>query len=148
MHLSFLSSYKLSRDSLAEWTITAANTWRGWRSFGEQSLRQVRISKEDGGNSAVVSRRAQKKVFVAQAWPTFCDPTDCSPPGSSAHRILQTRILEWVDMPFSRGSSPPRDRTWVSCIAGRFFTMWATQKACSLVNDRGMNEGKWMKGSD
>ena len=47
---------------------------------------------------------------------------DCSPPGSSVHGILQARILEWVAMPFSRGSSQPRDGTWISCIAGRFFT--------------------------
>ena len=54
-----------------------------------------------------------------------CDPMDCSPPGSSVHGILQARILEWVTMPFSRGSSQPKDRTHVfcsSCIAGRFFT--------------------------
>ena len=50
------------------------------------------------------------------------DPTDCSPPGSSIHGILQARILEWVAIPFSRGSSRPRNWTCISCIAGRFFT--------------------------
>ena len=50
-----------------------------------------------------------------QSCPTLCDPTDCSPPGSSVHGILQARILEWVAMPSSRGSSRPRDRTPVSC---------------------------------
>ena len=54
---------------------------------------------------------------------TFCDAVDCSPPGSSDHNILQARILEWVAIPFSRGYSQPRDRTLVSCIAGRFFTV-------------------------
>ena len=54
---------------------------------------------------------------------------DCSMPGSSVQGILQTRILEWVAMPFSRGSSWPRDWTQVSCIAGRFFTIWATREA-------------------
>ena len=54
---------------------------------------------------------------------------DCSPPGSSIHGILQTRILEWVAMPFSRGSSQCRDWTQVSHIAGRFFTMWDTREA-------------------
>ena len=49
-------------------------------------------------------------------------PVDCSPPGSSVHGILQARTLEWVTIPFSRGFSRPRDRTWVSCIVGRFFT--------------------------
>ena len=44
-----------------------------------------------------------------------CNPMDCSPPGSSVHEILQARILEWVAIPFSRGSSQLRDPTWVSC---------------------------------
>ena len=52
---------------------------------------------------------------------------DCSPPGSSVHEIFQARILEWVAISFSRGSSQPRDRTQVSCTAGRFFTDWATR---------------------
>ena len=47
---------------------------------------------------------------------------DCSPPGSSVHGICQTKILEWVAIFFSRGSSLPRDQTQVSCIAGRFFS--------------------------
>ena len=50
----------------------------------------------------------------------------CSPPGSSAHGILQARILEWVAIHFSRGLSQPRDRTRVSSIEDRFFTIWAT----------------------
>ena len=58
---------------------------------------------------------------AAQSCPTLCDPTDCSSPGSSVHGILQARILEWVAIPFSRGSSQPRDQTQASCIAGRFF---------------------------
>ena len=68
-----------------------------------------------------------KKVFggvlVAQSFPTLCNPMDCSPPGSSVHGILQARILEWVAILFSRGSSRRRDRTWVSCIAGGFFAV-------------------------
>ena len=71
----------------------------------------------------------EKKVKVVQLCPTFCDPMDCSPPDSSVHGILQARILECVAMPFSRGSSWPRDQTQVSCIAGRFFTIWATREA-------------------
>ena len=51
-----------------------------------------------------------------------CDLMDCSLPGSSVHGILQSRILEWTAIPFSWGSSGPRDQTRVSCIAGRFFT--------------------------
>ena len=71
-------------------------------------------------------------VLVSQSCPTLCNPMDCSPPGSSVHDILQSRILEWVTIPVSRRSSQPRDRTWVSCIAGRFFTTWATREAPQL----------------
>ena len=62
---------------------------------------------------------------VTQLCPPLCAPMDCSPPASSAHGILQARILKWVAMPSSRGSSRPRDWTWVSwvsCMAGGFFT--------------------------
>ena len=54
------------------------------------------------------SRNAWKKlkVLVTQSWPTLCNPVECSPPGSSVHGILQARILEWVAISFSRGSSP------------------------------------------
>ena len=54
---------------------------------------------------------------------------DCSPPGSSLQGISQARILVWVAISFSRGSSWPRDSTQISCIAGGFFTNWATREA-------------------
>ena len=54
---------------------------------------------------------------------------DCSPPGPSVHGILQARILEWVAMSSSRGSSQIRDQTQVSCMAGGFLTIWATREA-------------------
>ena len=66
---------------------------------------------------------------VTQSCPTFSDPVDCSLPSSSVHGILQARILEWVAISFSRGSSWPRDRTWVSHIGGRCFNLWATSEA-------------------
>ena len=69
------------------------------------------------------------KVLVAQLYPTLCNPMDCSPLGSSAHGILQARIMERVAIPFSRESSQPRGWTWVSCIASRFFIIWATREA-------------------
>ena len=72
------------------------------------------------------------KVLVAQSCPTLCDPMDCSPPSSSVHGILQARILEWVAIPFSKGSSWPRIRTWVSCIASRFFIIWATRDSSNV----------------
>ena len=65
----------------------------------------------------------QVKVLVTQSCLIVCDPMDCSLPDSSVHGILQARILERIAILFSRGSSQPRDRTQVSCIAGRFFTI-------------------------
>ena len=69
------------------------------------------------------------KVLVAQSCPTLYNTMDVSPPDSSVYGILQARILEWTAISFSRGSSWPRDQTWVSCTAGRFFTIWATKEA-------------------
>ena len=63
-------------------------------------------------------------VLLTQLCPTLCNPMDCSPPGSSVHGML-----EWVAAPFSKGSPRPRDQIHVSCIAGRFFTIWATKDA-------------------
>ena len=69
------------------------------------------------------------RCSVTQSSLTLCNPMDCSLPGSSVHRILQARILERVAIPFSRGSFQPKDRTWVSCVADRFFAVWATREA-------------------
>ena len=76
-------------------------------------------------------------VKSLQSCLTLYDPMDHSPPGSSVHRILQARILEWVAIPSSKGSSGPRDRTWVSYvlwIGGRFFTTSTLEspKNCTL----------------
>ena len=82
----------------------------------------------DGVKSPVsqhmIHARKWKKVRVVQSCPTLCGPMDYI-----VHGILQARILEWVAVPFSRGSSQPRDQTQVSRIAGGFFTSWATRKA-------------------
>ena len=58
-----------------------------------------------------------------------CHPVDCSPPGSSVYRIFQARIVEWIAISFSKGSSRPRNQTKVSCVAGRFFTYWERREA-------------------
>ena len=68
------------------------------------------------------THREKLKMKAAQSCLTLCDPMDCRLPGSSVHGILQARILEWVVVPISRGSSLPRDQNGVSCIAGGFFT--------------------------
>ena len=75
---------------------------------------------------------------VAQLCLTLCDPMDCRLPGSSVHGIFQARVLEWVPISSSRGSSQPRDGTWVSLIPGRRFTIWATRGALIV----GSNEPK------
>ena len=66
-------------------------------------------------------------VLVIQSCPTLCDLMDYSSPGCSVQGILQVRILDWSAIPFSQGSSWPRDWTCVSCTAGGFLTVWATQ---------------------
>ena len=63
----------------------------------------------------------------------FCDPMDCSSPGSSVHGILQARILEWVAIPFSRRPSRLRDGTQVSCIMGRLFYHLSHQGSSSQL---------------
>ena len=105
--------------------------------------------------------------LVTQLYLTRCDPMDCSPPGLGCRALLQgifptqesnpglshcgwilyylnyqgsPRILEWVAYPFSRGSSPPRNRTQVSCIACRFFTNWAIRGA--LLKGKGVSKEK------
>ena len=81
--------------------------WKEWQPPCDSGLLQ---QEENGGHRSVC-------VLVTQSCLTLCDTMDCSPPDSSVHGILQARILEWVAIPFSRGSSQPRDRTWVSCIS-------------------------------
>ena len=71
----------------------------------------------------------KKESESAQLCPTLCDPMDCSLPGSSVHEIFQAVVLEWIAISFPRGSSQPRDRTWVSRIVDRRFTVWATREA-------------------
>ena len=70
-------------------------------------------------------------VLVAESHSTLWDPMECSPSGPSVHGILQARILQWVAMSSSRGSSQPRDWIRVSSTASRFFTIWATWEAHS-----------------
>ena len=90
---------------------------------------------------ALVTTHTSKKTWVthwergvAQLCPTLCNPTDCSPPGSSVHGIFQAWILEWVAISFSRGSSQPRDWTEVSHIAGRCFNLCTTREALKYKN--------------
>ena len=83
--------------------------------------------------SAFTNIMIQSESKVAQSCPTLCNPMDCSPPGSSIHGILQTRILEWVAISCSRRSLRPRDWIQVSRIVGRCFTIWATREVRKCI---------------
>ena len=100
-------------------------------------MNQIEVSCISGGfftRWATKEAKPKKvKVLVAQA---LCNLMDCSPPGSLVHGILQPRTLESVAIPSSRGSSQSRDQTQISCIAGRFFTAWATlRKSINCYQD-------------
>ena len=102
----------------------------------QESLVTVFYILEFGGTWQVTectgaSIKGKWKSEVTQWCPTLCDPMDCSLPGYSIHGTFQARVLEWIAISFSRGFSWPRNRTRVSCIAGRRFTLWATREAHS-----------------
>ena len=124
----------------------------GWIQLGKLGLKviwQILIStsrrKEDGYNTnsyvqfmkevkvILLWKWKKVKVLVTQSCPNLCNPMDCSLPGFSVHGILQTRLLEWIAISFSRGSSQPRDQTWVSRITGRFFIIWATREVAQCI---------------
>ena len=91
----------------------------------------------------LLSPMKESESEVAQSCPTLCNSMNCSVPCSSIHGIFQARILEWVAVSFSRGSSWPRDRTWVSHIAGRLCTTCATRKVLlSLINEQNISQDK------
>ena len=73
------------------------------------------------------NKETSKLVLVAQSCLTLCDPWAVALQAPLFTGFFQARILEWVAISFTRGSSQPRDRTWVSCTAGRVFTIWATK---------------------
>ena len=106
------------------------------RSSGEGNGNSLQYScldsSMDGGAWwATIHRVAKNRTLlkrlsccsVTQSCLTLCDSMDSSLPGSSVNGTVQARILEWVDIPFFRGSSRSRDQIWASCISGRFFTV-------------------------
>ena len=128
---------------------TLSITGKNWRQFISQIVKHL-ISKTGNLNWVDLPRDIDRNSFgnnmenlcgtmtrppkerkkeseVAQSCLPLCDPMDCSLPGTSVHGIFQARILGWVAISFSRGSSRPRDQTWVSRIVGRRFTVWATR---------------------
>ena len=89
------------------------------------NLRQARLKE-------TCARHLSDAKWKCYSCPTLCNPMDCSPPGSSVHEILQGSILEWVAIPFSRGSSQPRNWTQVSWVVSIFSTVWVTKEAKML----------------
>ena len=75
-----------------------------------------------------INAHLESESEITHSCPTLCDPMGCSLPGFSVHAIFQARVLEWVAISFSWGSSQPKDRTQACCIAGRPFTVWATRE--------------------
>ena len=94
-------------------------TWRAARSqrVGHDLVRHSRTRLNMNNNNHKLKCSLKMKVKVTQSCPTLCDPMDYT-----VHEILQARILEWVAVPFSGGSSQSRDQTQVSHTAGGFFT--------------------------
>ena len=126
------TGWALSVPSLRPPHISRRRNMLGWRAGwlggagangGEQGRRMG-----DGEPGRVLEEQTTV-LLVTQLCLTLRNPMDCSPPGASVHGILQARTLERVAISFSRGSFWPRDRTQVSCIAGGFFTVWATREA-------------------
>ena len=130
-----------SQRQLKPFSATHSGLWV----FGFSLSSNKTLFKQAGSSERVTGSKARgpqaarrNKLQVADIFPsihkikecpTLWDPMDCSPPGSSVHGTFQARILEWFVISFSRGSSQPRDQTWVSWTAGRFFTNWATREA-------------------
>ena len=89
--------------------------WAAIYGVAQSRTRLERLSS----SKYIVDSNNEKWSEVVQSCPTLCDPMDCSLPGSSIRGIFQARILEWVAIYFSRGTSRPRDRTRISCIVSR-----------------------------
>ena len=105
----------------------------------------AKFSKYTSKSNSKIYQKSYKWSEVAQLCPTLCDPVDCSLPGSSVHWIFQAIVLEWIAISFSRGSSQPRDRTWVSCIVDRRFTVWATREVYIYTSLPGKSGYNWTK---
>ena len=88
-------------------------------------------TQEEVGGS-LVDERHLRVVVVTQSCLSLCEPMDFSLSSSSVHGILQAEILEWVASAFSRGSSQPRDQTWVFGFADGFFTIWSWEAQVKL----------------
>ena len=118
--LQYYWLYSLCMNCITETYFTA----KGWC-----LLISIYLSRYFLNGQKWMTKLVNRKLLVAHLCPTLCNPMDCSLPGSSVRGILQARILEWVAIFFFKESSQPIDWTWVSCIVGGFFTIWATREA-------------------
>ena len=130
----FFSSFLLTRPC----TYLMAGTWA--HIWMDTELLMIWSSHTNSGLSTSRSLHIRENqvsgfvvALVAKLCPTLCHPMNCSTPGSSVHGISQTRILVWVAIPFSRGSSQPKDRTCISCIDRQILYHWATREAHVLT---------------
>ena len=104
--------------------------WQPWNASVPLIKALLHILTEDAWYSTAHLPSIRWKKKKSESCLVVSDSaTPWTPPGSSVHGIFQARILEWVAIPFSRGSSQTRDQTWVSLIAGRVFTLWVTREA-------------------
>ena len=128
MHLLFeqlihvIMEAVMSQDLQGEWASRKSKRADGFVPVEGQQAQDP--GRADISIQVHVCGRAQ----LLQLCPTLCSPMDYSLPGSSVHGIFQARVLEWIAISFSRGSSRPRDRTRVSLIVDRCFTIWATRE--------------------
>ena len=126
--------------SIAQGTLLIALWWTKWKGKPRRRGYLYRYGwltlLYNRNEHNTVKQLWEMKVLIAQSCLTLCDPVDYSLPSSSVHGILQAWILEWVAIPFSRGSFQPRDQTRVSCIAGWFSTIWATREALNSNKDK------------
>ena len=123
MSLGELQELVIDRGGLA-----CCNSWGRKESDTTEQLNWTEIHIYMKKSISSLRRCWALLCLVTQSCPTLCDSMDCSPPGSSVHGILQARILGWVAISCSRGSSWPKDWTQVSCLASGFFTTKSSQK--------------------
>ena len=131
MSLSKLWELVMVREVLCAVIYGDAKSWTwlsDWTDLNNHEGRGILCKICKAGTKSQQLADSWHEIEVTQSCLTLFDPMDCSLPHSSIHGIFQARVLEWVAISFSRGSSRPREWTQVSCIVGRRFTLWATRE--------------------
>ena len=129
--------------SILAWRIPWIEEPGGLQSTGHKELDMTERLTHTHTPTFSNEESSKSESLVTESCLTLCDPMDCRLTGSSAHGVFQARVLEWVALAFSRGSSRPRDWTRVSHTVGRHFTVWATREVPKIANrDEKMQMGK------